>query len=768
MHKIAEAAIAGSLILPLVEEFYGPNGPLAEAGWEIRPQQREMSLRIAAQIDKIYPPGRKGSGGIRSWGIAEAPCGTGKGGAYAIPGVLLSLRQKNEHAAAKALYEKEKAEYEERLSSGDDVTNIQPPTVPGPHAPQFVISTANIALQEQLVNKDIPAIGKMLGIDLSVALLKGRNNYVCKYRMRSITTDLVEDPKIKPIQDWIKTEGCTGDRERLPFDAADIWGKVSVTSEDCLGDSCAHFDVVRGDGSPCFWKLATREWKAAHVVVTNHAYLAMAAINVGLLAVDEMHELERALRGTQQKTLTDAAGRALASRVAKYIGDQEAENKVARQVRWLMEKCGAFYEKNKPPAYGNQKVEFESPVNLRPGWLHQDEYQPGIDCLDDVIQTIQNIAVRDYGCISTGEGLEAPRASKSDPEKSEEAAKICRVYEALMSVAERWLCIAAGAPIDTWPGSEYPYAIYLERTKTKAGGERVTASMVPGDVSWATQILAIRYPCAAFTSATIQEFSSLRLALGLQGEPKFGVDDAPIPDYEIRLPSPYPLEKMGVLLCPQGPSPKDQEWEDWAQLHVLDAVRAAGGGTLVLASSAKMMRKYTAILRDKHNYLGIPVKMQGEEGRGFLREWFRDCEDGVLVATRSFFQGLDIQGNACRQVIIDRIPFSRPDDPIEQAVIKLLEQRSGTTQGFMLRSVPEAAMVLAQGVGRLIRSQQDRGVILLLDGRIMQDSGGFKQIRDALPPFPVSRDVEDGARLLRGELLQGLPKPVQAMRAKRR
>ncbi len=691
---------------------------------------------------------------------------TGKGISYSLPGLLLAIRQRAEHRAQKALYQSLKQSYDAQIEAGADPSDLPEPIRPPAQARKLIITTANIALQEQLVQKDLPDLARMIGLeDMPIALLKGRNNYICRHRVRMMGSDLLLNPKMRPILDWIDQPGCDGDRERYPLDASEVWGELSVGAEDCLGQSCAHWGK---DEAQCFWREAVSGYQDALVIVTNHHYLALVGnLYPGLLAVDEMHELEKSLRSTQARTLTDAAVRGLVARIAQHIGEDAAEDVWLAPTRWLMGRVGEYYTKHQPELPFKTKNPIESPVPLPAGWLQDAEYIAEIvQGMSESIDELHGIACERYGCIDMDSRLIPPSYDPEIPEHSEEAAKLVRAIEQATTLCQRWAATAMGIPDPEWPAATLPWAIYAERTKTKAGGTRMVVSLIPADVSWATNRLSSLYPCAVFTSATIQDFPSLRVALGLTDAPT----EAPIPVYETRLDSPYPLAQMGVLVVPHGPSPKDAGWEDWSVGMVLEAVRLARGGTLVLASSTSQMRRYGWELKNEANWTGDfrpRVKVQGDMGRAQLREWFKSDIDGVLVATRSFFQGLDVQGDACRLVIINRVPFARPDDPVENAVQALLVQRSGGGNGYMLRSVPEAAMVLAQGAGRLIRSQQDRGAVLLLDARVMGPGDGWQLLRNALPPFPVSREIQDIENLLQGHPLIGVAPPPRATARRR-
>lgn len=752
MHDLARRAIETTdPIRDLVEEFYGPAGPLAVRGWEIRPAQRQMSLDIAdtlaayeAQAERNPTTGQFVQRAAQ-WGFVEATTGTGKGMAYGVPGILAALRADQEFKVAVAEAKR---------------TNTTAPTEPR----KLVVTTANIALQEQLVRKDFPALADMLGVTdrLRVVLMKGRANYLCRLKVRALGGAMIADDRIGRILRWMEQAECDGDRESLDHDPGEVWGDVSASTDDCIATACPHYEPSEGDARPCYWKQAIQGYRTAHVIVTNHHFLAVAqGLRSCLLAVDEAHELEDSLRATQARTMTAFTGKALAGRLHAVASQEECAAAVDFPVRWLMDRATDTINAQ-PTGWNNQPADQHV---LAPGWLGGalGEAEDRAQGMRRMLAATEE-ACTEAGCTRNGRMMFPPRFTRGGAEAVERAGKLAKAWEQLLGLCERYEALVRCTPGEEWPASDGPWAVYLDRQKARNGQDRVLAHMVPADVSWATRALAHRYPAAVFTTATMPAWKPQRVALGL------GTSEgsAPAPRYEVRLPSPYNLPQQGVLVVPQGPKPNEPGWSEWACEQVVLAVQAARGGTLVLASSSRQMRLYAEALRHAAGGQPWDVKMQGETGRGELRRWFQQDVDGVLVATRSFFQGLDVQGNACRCVVIDRIPFARPDDPVEEVVGKLLVSRAGAgSSAYMLRSVPGAAMVLAQGAGRLIRSQTDRGGVVLLDCRVLQAGDGWQAMRGALPPFPLSRDMEDIRRRLDEQPLHGTGQ-VSAMRVLRR
>lgn len=718
MHSIASRAKDGDEpIAALVEEFYGAGGPLADAGWEVRPQQREMSIDIALAYDAEKAGDRK-----VAWVAHEAPCGTGKTLAYLVPGILIALRERTEWLVT---------EEADRPKS----------------PPQMVVSTANITLQEQIIKKDIPALCDMLDVDLRAMLLKGRNNYVCRREIGVVSGEVMADERFGRIQSDL-AEGWDGDKESLTWEPGPFWSKVSRTSSECPNGGCPHF-ALGAEGGVCFWRQAINGWKQAHVVVVNHHLLALQrGLNAALLAVDEMHELEDCVRSAVSDKLTRGTGIALARRAAKILGEDDAKVLVEHSVIAVMDAIEQEFRRLNP-----RKTRWPDSLVLRPGWA-----KGRLDNSFENVEKAYHEVAREAsarGCYEISPGNFRPPSAKADPERAKEGSRVAMLAKAMWNLRCRVQAFTTGKPSPEWVGFDQPWALYVDGNWGRDGHLWLTGHASPADVSWAIHGLQGSYPVAAMTSATVPHFRSLRLTFGMPPEGPDQIEGSAHPwMVEKRLPSPFDLPNMGVAVFPRGPSPKDRAWKDWSAQTVVELVEASEGRALVLSSSVAQMRNYGEALRGALDY---PVKVQGEEGRATLRAWFKDTTEGVLCATRSFFQGLDVQGESCVLVIIDRIPFARPGDPVEDAVQQLLVERNGGGSGYMLRSIPDAAQILAQGSGRLIRAKSDRGAVAVLDNRILKGGEGWRRLKGALPPFPSSYSVEDVANVLSGKELRGIP-----------
>ena len=775
MHSVARRAIEGhEPIATLVADFYGANGPLTAAGWEVRPQQREMSLRFAAQIDC--------DGG--SIGVIEALTGTGKGLAYLLPGVLAALREE------KRWYDNARAEARRK---GKDPDDVEPSG--GDYPPKLVVSTANIALQSQLVNKDIPALATMLGLEIRARLMKSRSNYACFEEMNR-TLQRGPDPDVSRILSWVRAGG-SGDKEHVTWPVADVWPRASRGTDDCLGESCQHWEGVKAP--LCTWRAAVAGWPSAHVLVANHHWAALSGgIAAVAYAIDEAHELEEALRSVQGHRVFAGNFSALATRYAALIKadgneKQDLEARVEASAQPLFE----VLEGRMEAARTAGDDEHDQPVLLPSPWVkrsHGERLEAAFADLlhlrDDIIQS-----ALERGCLLEDARVKYPL--REETETAKEGRQAASVANRAIAICRLYAAVVLGRPHPDWRNMA-PWAIWAQVETDRRGQKRLVANLVLADVAPVFAGLYARYGKMLLTSATLPAFPSLRLGLGmgvdirppvpgswplawktgvgkLRGQSLdvaegYDSDDrmgdelednvltlsttaTPAPKYEVRLPSPYPLKTLGVLIVPRGPLPTESGWRDWAVEQVVEAVRASNGGALVLASSVAMMRRYAEALRlERVDHVGgWTVLCQGEGGRTQLVADFKADRDSVLCATRSFFAGIDIQGDACRLVIIDRIPFASKDDPVENAVGNLLVDRARGGNAWRLRSVPQAAMVLVQGIGRLIRSTTDRGAAVLLDGRVLDSNAGWRQIRGALPPFPLHHDLEAIRRHLGGD-----------------
>ncbi|WP_369199358.1 ATP-dependent DNA helicase [Streptomyces sp. PU-14G] len=588
------------------------------------------------------------------------------------------------------------------------------------HGERVVVATATLALQRQLVERDLPRTVEALHPQLrrrpEFAMLKGRSNYLCLHRMHEGVPQEEEDGLFDPfesatptsklgkdllrLRDW-SDETETGDRDDLKPGVSDrAWAQVSVSSRECLGASkCAY-------GAECFAEAARERAKLAEVIVTNHALLAIDAIEGApvlpgheVLIVDEAHELVSRVTGVATGELTPGAVNRAMRRVAKLV-----DEKAADQLQTAAET-------------------FERLMELAlPGRL---ETVP-----EDLQYAL--MALRDAGrtCLSALGNTRDKSVQDEDAVRKQAKASVENVHD----VAERIL-----------EGSEYD-VIWYERHERYGASLRVAPLSVSGLLR--EKLFADR--SVILTSATLKlggDFNGVGASLGLAPE---GLGDeegdaaAETPPWKgLDVGSPFDYRKQGILyvakhLANPGREPQRTDMLD----ELTELVEAAGGRTLGLFSSMRAARTAAEELRGR---LGLPILLQGEETLGELIRRFAEDAETCLFGTLSLWQGVDVPGPNCQLVVMDRVPFPRPDDPLMSARQKAVEEAGGN--GFMAVAATHAALLMAQGAGRLVRATGDRGVVAVLDPRLERARyGGF--LRASMPDFWYTTDRNQARRSL--------------------
>ncbi|QPP06183.1 ATP-dependent DNA helicase [Streptomyces bathyalis] len=594
------------------------------------------------------------------------------------------------------------------------------------HGEPVVIATATLALQRQLVERDLPrtveALHPLLRRRAPFAMLKGRSNYLCLHRLHEGVPQEEEDGLFDPfeaaaptsslgkdllrLRDW-SGETETGDRDDLRPGVSDrAWSQVSVSSRECLGATkCAY-------GAECFAESARERAKLAEVIVTNHALLAIDAIEDAsvlpaheVLIVDEAHELVSRVTGVATGELTPGGVNRAVRRAAKLIDEKSAD-------------------RLQTAAEG-----FERVMELAlPGRL---EVVP-----DDLGHVL--MALRD----ATRAGVTALGNTRDKSVQDEDAVRkqALASMENVHDVAER---VVEASEFDV---------IWYERHDRYGASLRVAPLSVAGLLR--EKLFADR--SVVLTSATLKlggDFNGVGASLGLAPERVLD-DDSPGGDgkaAEHETPrwrgldagSPFDYRKQGILyvarhLAPPGREPSRSDMLD----ELADLVGAAGGRTLGLFSS---MRAAQTAAEDLRGRLDVPILLQGEETLGELIRRFAEDAETCLFGTLSLWQGVDVPGANCQLVVMDRIPFPRPDDPLMSARQKAVEEHGGN--GFMAVAATHAALLMAQGSGRLVRASGDRGVVAVLDPRLEKARyGGF--LRASMPDFWYTTDRNQVRRSL--------------------
>ncbi|MFD5736696.1 ATP-dependent DNA helicase [Streptomyces sioyaensis] len=582
------------------------------------------------------------------------------------------------------------------------------------HGERVVVATATLALQRQLVERDLPrtvdALHPLLRRRPEFAMLKGRSNYLCLHRLHEGAPQEEEDglfdvfeqatPTSKlgkdllRLRDWAD-ETETGDRDALTPGVSDrAWGQISVSSRECLGASkCAY-------GAECFAEAARERAKLADVVITNHALLAIDAIEGApvlpsheVLIIDEAHELVSRVTGVATGELTPGQVNRAVRRAAKLVNEKAAD-----QLQTAAES-------------------FERLMELAlPGRLEEIPEDLGycLMALRDAARTV----------ISALGSTRDKSVQDEDAVRKQAIASVENVH----AVAER---IANGSEFDV---------VWYERHDRFGASLRVA----PLSVSGLLREKLFEDRSVVLTSATLKlggDFNGVAASLGLAPEGTAGEDVPPWKGLDVG--SPFEYAKQGILYVAKHLAQPGREGSRTDMLDELaELIEAAGGRTLGLFSS---MRAAQAAAEELRGRLDLPILLQGEETLGELIKSFASDARTCLFGTLSLWQGVDVPGANCQLVVMDRVPFPRPDDPLMSARQKAVEEAGGN--GFMAVAATHAALLMAQGAGRLVRATGDRGVVAVLDPRVERARyGSF--LRKSMPDFWYTTDRNQVRRSL--------------------
>ncbi|CAN5207127.1 ATP-dependent DNA helicase [soil metagenome] len=602
------------------------------------------------------------------------------------------------------------------------------------HHRRVVVATATLNLQHQLVERDIPALldaaDSVLGKRPTAAVLKGRSNYACLHRVRDGAPDdqgtLVEVPvgplgtEVLQLRSWADDQleaGGPGDRDSAPAHTDRAWQQVSVHARECLGAQRCPY------AAECFAETAREAAMGASLVVTNHALLAIDAIDgvpmipaYDAVVVDEAHELTARVTQASTDELSPVLVERAARRARTLLHEGEAEE--------LEDAAGALRDA----------------IEVLPGGR--------VDTLPEQLADALS-AVRDTARAAWS-ALPKDADGSADPVRQQVKGQLDEVRK----IAERMA--ACGEQDVLWVG---------ERDASRGGNE---LRIAPLDVSLPLRTKLFGTKTVVLTSATLKlggDFGSLAHGMGLradervEGEPveadrvvehedvvetehdetgwpaervQPDVDpSAPVPWRGIDVGSPFDYARQAILYVAQHLPPPGRDGLGDAQVtEIAQLVTAAGGRTLGLFSSRRAAEAATAALREREP--DVSVWCQGEAQLPELARRFVEDPATCLFGTLSLWQGIDLPGATCQLVIIDRIPFPRPDDPLMSARTRAVARSGGN--GFMQVSATHAALLLAQGSGRLIRRSTDKGVVAVLDPRLVTARYGWF-LAASLPPM---------------------------------
>ncbi|WJW76539.1 ATP-dependent DNA helicase [Thiohalobacter sp. IOR34] len=567
---------------------------------------------------------------------------------------------------------------------------------------KVIVSTGTRHLQDQLFHRDLPLVREALGTGVDVALLKGRANYLCLHRLELAEAEgLSARRQARELQAIRRWSGSTADGDiagigGVPEDAA-IWPRVTSTSDNCLGGECPrHAD--------CFVVKARRRAQEADLVVVNHHLLfADMALKeegfgellpeAGAFIVDEAHQLAETASaffglslGSRQ--LLGLARDAVLEHLAE-AGDMAALPDSARALE---------------TAVADLRLAFGRDSGRRPWQAVQSvpEVQAALqrlgEMLDELTAWLEAAAPR-------GRGLEA-------------------VWHRAQGLQERLRLVREAPPAG--------YVQWLE-TFRRSFGIHFTPLDIAAIFREQQQHLEGSW---VFTSATLavgDSFEHFTAQLGLEA-PR-----------TLRLDSPFDYVRNTLLYLPPGlPAPNQPAYNAAVTEVARQLLPLSRGRAFLLFTSHRALRQAAEALRDSLDY---PLLVQGEAPRSELLRRFRELGDAVLLGTGSFWEGVDVRGEALSLVLIDKLPFASPGDPVLQARLDLLREQGGNP--FMDYQLPGAVIALKQGVGRLIRDVSDRGVLVLCDPRLLDKPYG-RLFRASLPPMPQSRRLEDVAAFFAG------------------
>ncbi|MGB8224447.1 MAG: ATP-dependent DNA helicase [Polyangiales bacterium] len=617
----------------------GPTGPLARGvpGYEHRPGQIRMARAVqdALEHDGVV--------------LIEAGTGTGKTWAYLIPAALSGRR--------------------------------------------VLVSTGTRALQDQIMEKDLPALQRHLGLQIDAACVKGLSNYVCRRRLHEllISADATQPRfarSLPALRSWV---GATdsGDRAALASIAEEdpIWSRVVSGSDTRIGARCDFYD-------DCFVTRIRRRAESAQLVVVNHHlfFADLALRDTGFASVlpdydavifDEAHQIEdTATLFFGSRLSTAMLERLVRDAKAALSGERGDKVHETRLLDAVLQRSSNFFGALPGNASGGR-------VSLPPDAIPHEH----LFALDNVLAELG----------ASCRNVRPPR-------------------ENVLQIARR-----ADQLREALGSLEAPGQV----SWAQGAGRSPTVGSSPIDVGpLLRERLHRRVPCMVMTSATLTtggDFAFLKRRLGIESEVSEDIVE-----------SPFRYEEQAALYAPAHlPDPRAAEFPDAAAREILELIRISKGGAFVLSTSLRMMRLLSKRVGDE---LEQEWFVQGDAPKQTLLDRFRDRGDAVLFATASFWEGVDVPGSALRLVVIDKLPFDVPSDPVVAARCERLDEAGESS--FMRYLVPAAALSLKQGFGRLIRTTQDRGVVAILDSRLRKKSYGKFFLR-SLPPARICDSLEE-------------------------
>ncbi len=697
-----------------IEEVFGAQGLLAKEfpGYVVRPEQ----LQVVREVDAAIVGAEHT--------LTEAPCGVGKSLAYLVPAIWHAT----EGAAAirAARVEDEPAEY---APDEEDEDYGQRPAASAEPV-RVVVVTANIALQEQLVDKDLPLLRRVLPWPFAFALAKGRGNYLCLSRFEDAAAEHILAPpsgydareQWQAVSKWA-AETKTGDVSELPFEPlSHIRPKFTTTADECTGRACPNVQE-------CFAEKARTAVAQAQVIVTNyHLFFASLAMQ---------KEFGKGLLPPHDLVILDEGHKA-ADVARNFFGFKLSLGSIKWATRLLVPPKSSS-KKSPMPMLDEElreRVMFRAEdffaallVRRQSREYYARLVEPNAAPWSELYALLLEVKRVYDGAAST---------NMLAPDRKAEIIKASRKVGIVADNLRRAMTLPGSGVVDA--NGDENEVFFIEEMGRETKHAALCSMLV--DVSGVLRselFQGTRVRSAIVTSATLATGDPKRGGFDWISS-ELGAEDA----RELQTPSPFDFSSQALLVIPTGlPDPKEKDFADRIGEYVVEAVEQAKGRTLGLFTSYKGLEAgYQQVKRAfGDRYL---VMRQGDAPRTQLIARFKENVNSVLLGTESFWAGVDVPGESLSCVVIDRIPFDSPEDPIMNA----LDERLGR-DFFKQVSIPRCAIKLRQGFGRLIRAAGDRGVVVVLDRRLTDKPYG-KMLLASLPAANRSRDLADIGRFLKG------------------
>jgi ATP-dependent DNA helicase DinG len=618
-------------------------------------------------------------------------------------------------AVANALTDRHHLMVQAGTGTGKSLAYLVPALV---HGRKVLVATATLALQRQLVERDLPAVvpalEKQLGREITYAIYKGVGNYICLAKMNSEEPDpdselLLEasflEKDAKRLHAWARSKDVSGDRDDAPEVDRRVWAANSLSGRECVGaDSCAY-------GSQCFAAKAKAKAQDADVVVTNHTLLAIEIVDShpilperDAVILDEAHEFMDRTTQAVTEELTSARVQRAAAMARKYMSGKLAD------------------------AFTNAADSFHDAMNdygddVKGDFSKQGRLEEIPQSLEHPVRKVKETATALIQSLASDEEI-------LEPDALAERARVKGAVQEIATTAGKLLKMG-----DT-------HVLWYEPTFS-------TLHLAPLSVSHILRSNLLTQSPVIATSATLTVGNgfdamakSIGFVVGTESDEEVSDDEIDPGNVQfLDVGSPFDFANQGMLYLPKHlPEPTRDGTSPQVLEELGELIDAAGGRTLALFSSWRGVEAADAHLRNvlKERPISIITQKRGDAVAPLVERFAKD-ETSVLLGTMSLWQGVDVPGNSCILVVIDRLPFPRPDEPVLAARSALADSSGGS--GFMQVSVPRAALLLAQGAGRLIRSIDDRGVVAIMDSRIVTKRYG-SVLLNSMPPLWRTNDKQ--------------------------